>query len=319
MSEATIVEKLQFGAATLESRTGLGENDSALVPDWDEHYQIDEGTIEDLAVCVEEDLPILLVGPTGCGKTAAVRALAALLNQPLQRINLHGDVRSSTFLGEKVLRVDPKSGQTITEWKDGVVPDAARRGHWLLLDEFDACPPSLAFTVQALLENGHVLTLADNHGEVIRPDPRFRIFATANTTGRGDDAGIYNGTAVLNEATLDRFQTFEFGYPDRDKEIEILVEKTGIKASVAGGFVDCARLVRQGFDKSETASTFSTRRLLAWALLARKFVGDSKDESARKRADAHAFKIAVRGKLGKDDRAYVAGIVQRTIGIDVSK
>jgi len=319
--ERVKVTEVEFGAATLKVREGLRKGDLPFVPRWDELRQLDLRQLEEVALCVEMDLPCLLVGPTGCGKTTGIELLGALVNQPVRRMNLNGDVRSSSFLGEKVLDVDPVSGQAVTRWKDGLLPDAMRRGHWVILDEFDGCPASLGMVVQSVLEPGHQLTLADNHGEVVDPDPFFRIFATANTLGRGDDSGLYEGTNVMNEATLDRFTVVECGYLPPSDEAALLVMKAGVTLGAAEGMARVAEMVREGFTKGECSCTLSTRRLLTWAMMTRRFSEKSPTLSVHATVDpvGRGYELAVGSKLSKEDRKYLAGIVQRVMGVVVRK
>jgi cobaltochelatase CobS len=307
--------ELQIGVARVRVRAELNDYDRRHVPDFDEDYQIDDAMLEALAVCAADDLPALLVGPTGCGKSSGVQLLAALMEQPVRRVNLHGDTRASDLIGEKVLDVDPKSGQATVQWRDGVLPDAMRRGHWLILDEFDATPASIAMVLQAVLEPGHKLVLAANHGEVVDPDPNFRIFATANTLGRGDSSGMYAGTNLMNEATLDRFVVMSCGYPKAKDEAKILTDKCKVDAVTAERMVSVAGLVRSGYDKGEAFCTFSTRRLLAWARLAARFNDTPASKSVSSKAVAKAYKLAVHPKLGTEDAQYVGGVVQRVMGI----
>jgi len=303
---------LRFGVATVAVRDDLTPYDEVFVPEWDENFQVDDRLFETLAVCAADDIPALLVGPAGCGKTQGVRMIAALLNQPVRKISLNADVRSSDFVGQKSIDVDEATGTSIVTFKDGILPDAMRRGHWLVLDEFDATPPGIAFVLQSVLEPGHVLTLLDNYGEVVTPHPSFRLFATGNTIGKGDESGLYTGTNVMNEATLDRFVTIECTYVVPSVECEILTSKTGVAAQIAKRLVDVATLVRQGFDKNECFCTFSTRRLLAWAAFTTRF-------GANDAAVVRGYKLAVASKLGREDRLYVAGVVQRVIGLDVAR
>lgn len=310
-TEVVEIEELEIGVARLKLRKGLDTYDRQFIPSYDEAFVADDHQLQMLALAAKHDLPALLVGPTGCGKSSVVQTLGALLDAPVRRINFHGDVRASDVLGEKTLSVDPSTGQTIVEWRDGPLPDAMRRGHWVILDELDACPASIAMTLQSILETGHMLTLAANHGELIKPHPEFRVFATANTLGRGDSSGLYAGTNMLNEATLDRFVVMNCGYPVEGVESKVLSDKTGISREVATRMVQVANLVRSGVSKNEAFCTFSTRRLLAWALLTRQLVVG---KVAAPLALEQAYYIAVQNKLGKEDAEYVGGIVQRTLG-----
>lgn len=302
--------QFKFGPAILAMNDHLDPAEAVHVPDWDDKYHFQEASLENIALCVEQDIPVLLTGPTGCGKSTLVQALAAIVNQPTRRVNLHGDVRSVDFLGQKVIDTD-ENGNSVVVWKDGVLPDAMRKGHWLILDEFDAAPASIAMVLQAVLEPGHTLVLSANHGEVVRPHENFRIFATANTIGRGDDSGLYAGTNVLNEATLDRFVVEACDYPEPVIETRIVMEKAGIEKALAEQLVKAAVLVRKGYDNEECFCTFSTRRLIAWASVAARFttVTDGKQALSR------AYKLTVDSKLGKEDAEYVRGVVGRVLDL----
>lgn len=298
-------DKLYFGTAALTIYGALSERDAKQVPEHDEHYKFwNKEALEAVATAVELDLNILLVGPTGCGKTSMCDELAALVNAPRARINLDGDVRSSDFLGQMAIVVDPETSQAVTQWQDGILPQAMRNGWWLILDELDAAPAQILMTLQAVLENGHRLTLKENGGEVVVAHPNFRIIATANTLGRGDQSGLYTGTNVLNEATLDRFGiVLQYGYPPVGTESSIVRAKSGIDADTARQMCSIASKVRKGAENDECTCTFSTRRILNWAMLSVK-LGDT----------ARAARFAVLQRLNPEDREYVRGVMQRVLG-----
>lgn len=312
-----MTDTLQIGAARLTVRAGLDEYDAAFVPSWDEDFQLDDDLLEAVAISAADDLPALIVGPAGCGKTSLVRALAAIVNAPCRRLNMKNDMRSSHILGEKVVDIDLASGAQVVLWRDSVLPEAMRRGHWLLVDEIDACPAGILMALQSVLEPGHPLCLAENHGEIVPVHPEFRIFATANTLGHGDESGLYAGTQVLNEATLDRFTiTVQQHYLSADREIEVLAAKTALPIDVAKQLVEIAGLVRGGATANECACTFSTRRLIAWGQLAVRLGRSKRPDSD---ALGRAFKLAVSNKLNDGDSAYVSGVVQRVLGAGVAK
>lgn len=296
-------KRLFFGKISLPIRGDLNEYSSQFVPSHDENYKYNLEQLIPLAVGVSQNDNILMVGPTGCGKTTLIQELASILNQPFRRYNLNGQVKVAHFLGEKTLEPSD-DGQAIVVWVDGVLPQAMRCGFWLLLDELDMCPPQILAALQGVLEQDKILVIMDNQGEVVKPHPDFRIFATANTLGKGDESGLYAGTNILNEAFLDRFGTIlECPYLEPDEEIDVLMLKTGIDKAIAEKMVETANKVRLGFEKDECYSTFSTRKLLSWASKA--VVSDDVVQSC---------KVAVLNRLPRDDREFVANVLQRIFG-----
>jgi cobaltochelatase CobS len=295
-------DTLSFGKVSLKMRPLDASN--LFIPRHDEKYQPDDRLFEYVALGVQQNTPVLLVGPTGCGKSSAVQEMAAILNQPLRRVSLNGDFAAADFLGEKTIQVDPESGQSVVDWQDGVLPQAMREGHWLLVDEIDSAHPSVLFALQVVLE-GAALTLAGNGGEVVEPHPDFRFFATANTIGVGDDTGLYTGTKILNEATLDRFGiVHRVGYLPEAEEVKVVMDKSGMTdRALARGLVKVAHEVRNGFEMKAVFCTFSTRRLINLAKAIVK-LGDIK----------RGFQVAVLARLRPEDAEYVKGIGQRVLG-----
>lgn len=209
---------------------------------------------------------ILLSGGTGTGKTTSLLQIAAHIKQPTIRINLNGETRLSDLLG-KVQVVD---GATVFEY--GVLPTAMKEGLWLILDEIDFAEASCLAILHPVLEDNPVLVLKENAGEVIRPHPNFRIFATANSVGAmGDRADSYDGTQKLNDAFIDRWQVVYVPNLQEKEEILMLRKRfPTIPLHHARSMVKFANSVRKDrnsgqFSTFTFSDNFSTRTVISWA------------------------------------------------------
>lgn len=296
----------KFGVARLRERTDLDEYDKRYVPS-DQNYTIgpDEGeALEALGLAMEDDENVLIVGPPGVGKSTLVQVMAACCSTPLRRFAFRGDMRASDMIGKSILTTDD-AGNPVTQWEDGVLPDAAERGHWLLIDEVDASPAEVTFLLHPVLEGRRSLLLTGkNGGEEVEFDEDFRFIGTANTLGHGDESGQFAGTAPMNEALLDRFHTvIKMGYPEKANEIQRIVEATKIDESVASKMVAVARAVREAQTNDEMMTSLSPRRLIMWA-----------NKSERMGDVRRASNYTITNRLEKDDAIAVDGIIQRYFG-----
>jgi cobaltochelatase CobS len=250
---------------------------------------------------LENDLgSIFLTGPTGCGKSELLRRICDRHGGYLQK-NLRGEDSISDFVGQR----ESKDGETF--FNDGVLPLAMKEGKNLILDEVDACPPDILFTLQPVL-NGNELVVTKNAGEIVKPSEGFHLLATGNTKGRGDETGLYKGTRIQNEAFLDRWDyVIEMDYPPEFFETNILEKKTGIEFDLANRIVISANNVRDAFKNGEIMTTISVRRLVKFA------------ESIPLFGLSEAFKKTILNRMSSRDKDTVHEIFQRVIGGDISK
>lgn len=305
--------KLDFGVASLRLRTDLEDFEKEYVPEHDENWVIGKKEMElmeDFAVGIEDAENIYIHGPTGCGKSALALEIAACINQPALRVQMKRDFKGSDFVGKLELSVN-KEGKQITRFIDGVLPFCMTNGFWLILDEYDQAHPDVHMACQAVLE-GQDLILTEDYGRIVKKDPfcddkskNFRIIATGNTFGRGDDTGLYSGSKIQNEATLDRFATMmKMTYPETDTEVEILKKKSNLKEDDIKKMVSVAQKVRKGQEEENCSCTFSTRRLIAWARKTDRYIGDIR----------RAARVAVLNRLDGDDSRFVDNLIQRYFG-----
>jgi cobaltochelatase CobS len=152
------------------------------VPDLDPAYVFDPDTT--LAICAgfAHNRRVMVQGYHGTGKSTHIEQVAARLNWPCIRINLDAHISRIDLIGRDAIVL--RDGQQVTEFREGLLPWALQTPTALVFDEYDAGRPDVMFVIQRVLEAEGKLTLLDQN-RVIRPNPYFRLFATANTVGLG--------------------------------------------------------------------------------------------------------------------------------------
>jgi len=249
--------------------------------------------------------PMMLIGPTGSGKTDLVQQVAARLNWPCLTLGHFRDMYSFHIMGQ------PKVINKQTVFLYGPLPFSMQRTMILILDEWDALDPGLGFIYQKVLEkrpDGRLgnLIIPDNGNEVILAHRNFRIFATSNTNGIENDRGLYQGTQVQNISFSNRFQIKQqVGYLPKEVEIQMLTKKYPTLSDFERPlFVDVANRVREQFAAGELNLPFSIRDLFNWVDMYQTTGGHA----------VRAIKLAYTNILPFEDAKVVEELVQRTFG-----
>ena len=252
------------GSLTVPAFETRGE----LVPIVDPVYQFNpEATLAILAG-FKHNRRVLLQGLHGSGKSTHIEQVAARLNWPCMRVNLDGHISRLDLVGRDSIVI--REGKQITEFQPGIVPWALQRPMALIFDEYDAGRPDVMFVIQRLLERDGEFTLLDQN-RVIKPDPAFRLFATANTVGLGNLNGLYHGSQALNHAQIDRWNIVAtLNYLSSEEEVAIVLARVpelnhneGRKQVAA--MVALADLTRKGFAAGDLSTLMSPRTVISWA------------------------------------------------------
>lgn len=251
-----------YEIGSLRVPVNLG-NTSPYIPREQFYISPSQGYLEKLAYGVAHNLPVLLIGETGVGKTLAVRYLAWKTNNGLRRVNLNGATTVDEFLGKLLIN------EQGTYWVNGVLVDAMLSGDWILLDEINACLPEIAFSLHSLLDDDRMVVLMEYDGRIVRPHANFRLFASMNPS----EEARYGGTKTLNEALLDRFPVvIRMDYLEEADEIEAVIAQSGNPSrDVVSRMVRVARDVREAIHNERVYGSFSTRRVIDWARMSRQF------------------------------------------------
>jgi len=275
------------------------------VPDLDETYVFDPDTTLAILAGFAFNRRVMVQGYHGTGKSTHIEQVAARLKWPCIRINLDAHISRIDLIGRDAIVL--RDGLQVTEFREGLLPWALQRPVALVFDEYDAGRPDVMFVIQRVLETEGKLTLLDQN-RVIRPNPNFRLFATANTVGLGDTSGLYHGTQAINQGQMDRWNlVVGLNYLPHAVETEIVSKKVpGIAAETVGQMVRVADLTRQGFMNGDISTVMSPRTVITWA----QNTGIFKDPG-------FAFRLSFLNKCDETERMLVAEYYQRVFGTDL--
>lgn len=222
-------------------------------------YTLDELT--DILYCIEHKKNSVLVGPPGCGKTIATEQIAARLGRPFFRVPLDGQMRKREILGGFKQVVE--DGHSVTRWFDGLVPQAMAWPSILTMDEIDRGDPDLQYVAHELYE-GKGLTILEDEGRRIVPDPHFALIGTSNTKGRAEGMNIYSLGAEMSEATRDRFPFWiDWNYlPEGVETRQIERSVDGLAAGQAAKIIKIANGLRAALIEGKIRTATSYRQVL---------------------------------------------------------
>ena len=194
-------------------------------------------------------LPLLLKGPTGCGKTRFVEHMAARTGRKLYTVACHDDLSAADLIGRYLLR----GGET--EWVDGPLTRAVREGAICYLDEVVEARKDVTVVLHPLTDNRRTL-MVDRTGEELVAPKGFMLVASYNP-------GYQNVLKRMKPSTRQRFLSASFDFPDAATELVVVTRESGLDEARVAPLIRLAGHIRalSGMDLEEGVST----RLLIYA------------------------------------------------------
>ncbi len=188
-------------------------------------------------------IPLLLKGPTGCGKTRFMQHLAWQLKRPLVTVACHDDLSTSDLVGRYLV----KGGEAV--WVDGPLTMAVRGGAICYLDEIVEARKDTTVVIHPLADDRRALPI-EKLGELIQAPPEFMLAISYNP-------GYQSVLKDLKQSTRQRFISIEFNYPEPELETDIVQHESGVERTTAESLVRLAVMTRNLRDAGlpEGAST----------------------------------------------------------------
>lgn len=245
--------------------------------------------------------PVLIQGPTSAGKTSMIEYLANFTGNKFVRINNHEHTDLQEYLGTYVSGSDGK-----LKFQEGVLVQAMRHGHWIVLDELNLAPTDVLEALNRLLDDNRELLIPETQ-EIVRPHENFILFATQNPPG------LYGGRKVLSRAFRNRFLELHFDDIPED-ELEFILQQRSRNTSPP----DCRRIVsvykelsrlRQTSRLFEQKDSFATLRdLFRWAL---------REAETREDIAAHGFMLLAERVRNDEEREAVKEIIEKVFKVTI--
>jgi nitric oxide reductase NorQ protein len=230
-----------------------------------------------------QGLSIVLKGPTGCGKTRFVEAMAHDLGRPLITVSCHDDLTTADLVGRFLLN----GGDT--EWVDGPLTRAVRDGAICYLDEVVEARQDTTVVLHPLADHRRQLPV-ERLGETLEAAPGFGLVVSYNP-------GYQSVLKDLKDSTRQRMVAIEFGFPPADVEEKIVSAEAGVGPDVAAGLVRLGQAIRR-LETGGLREVASTRVLIA----AGRLIAEGLPAGAAARA-------AIAGPL-TDDAAVQRGLLE---------
>jgi nitric oxide reductase NorQ protein len=210
------------------------------------------GEVDIALAAYEKRLPLLLKGPTGCGKTRFMQYLAWRLKRPLITVSCHDDLSTSDLVGRYLIKGDE------TFWVDGPLTRAVRAGGICYLDEIVEARKDTTVVIHPLADDRRELPI-DKRGELLTASEEFMLAVSYNP-------GYQSILKDLKPSTRQRFVSLAFNYPDEQRESLIVSTEAGIETDLAVRLIRLGHMSR-GLKDSGLPEGASTRLLIQAGML----------------------------------------------------
>jgi len=216
------------------------------------YYLAQTNEVELFEAAAAMNLPILIKGPTGCGKTRFIEHMGEKLKRKVYTVVCHDDLSAADLIGRHLI------DENGTYWQDGPLTKAVREGGICYLDEIIEARKDTTVVLHSLADYRRVLPI-DRTGELIEAHPDFMLVVSYNP-------GYQNVLKGMKPSTKQRFIAMSFEYPKAEIEKEIVIKESGIDSEIAQKLVNIAGEIRQ-LEDTDIQEAVSTRLLIYAAKL----------------------------------------------------
>jgi cobaltochelatase CobS len=279
------------------------------VPAIDTDYQFQGTVLMRILYALLTNKRTYLHGHSGTGKTTHVEQVAAHLFWPFMRVNFDSEITRMDLIGRDTLVQE--SGTTVSKFVDGILPQMMSGPYIGCFDELDFVRPDVAYVMQRMFE-GNGLMLTEDGGRIVKPHGMFRMFATGNTVGQGDEFGMYQGARPQSMAMLDRFTVWAHVDYLNERERAKLIE-TRVPSLAKDMVAKINKYVTEhieAFKTSKVMQPITPRGYIDLAASLTMFL-QVFPSSKQSKAIEQAVEMTVLDRASVQDRAVLKGIVNR--------
>ncbi|KAF8890020.1 P-loop containing nucleoside triphosphate hydrolase protein [Gymnopilus junonius] len=290
---------LKFGPFYLEK--GPLEEDFA--DDYIITPSVEQKLIDLSRIILTRRFPVLIEGPTSAGKTSSIEYLAKRTGHRFVRINNHEHTDIQEYLGSYVS--DPMTGKLVFE--DGLLVQALRHGHWIVLDELNLAPTDVLEALNRLLDDNRELVVPETQ-EVVHPHPHFMLFATQNPPG------LYAGRKVLSRAFRNRFLEVHFEDVPQAELETILCQRCQIAPSYGKRIVSVFRELQK---RRQTSRVFESKQ--GFATLRDLFRWAGRDAVGYQELAENGYMLLAERTRRSEDKLVVKEVIESIMGVRIDE